>query len=68
MRYLSAPCPHQRKEIMGAKEEQEYRDAVDAYEVEAAKNAINAFNEGYLLGMKHAEAVFGETKDENQSK
>jgi hypothetical protein len=68
MRFFVAPCPHQRKEIMGEKEEQEYRDAVDAYEVEAAKNAINAFNEGYLLGMKHAEAVFGETKDENQGK
>lgn len=53
---------------MGEKEEQEYRDAVDTYEVEAAKNAINAFNEGYLLGMKHAEAVFGEVKDENQGK
>lgn len=68
MRYLLAPCPHQRKEIMGEKEEQEYRDAVDAYEVEAAKNVINAFSEGYLLGMKHAEAVFGEVKDENQGK
>lgn len=53
---------------MGEIEEREYRDAVDAYEVEAAKNAIKAFNEGYLLGMKHAESVFGEMKDENKSK
>jgi len=49
-------------------EQREHMDAVGSHEAEAAKNAINAFNEGYLLGMKHAEAVFGEVKDENQGK
>lgn len=35
---------------------------------EAVKNAISAFNEGYLLGRRHANLVFGkETSDEDKS-
>lgn len=39
--------------------ELEINDAVDQYKDEAVKNAIAAFNEGYMLGRKHAERVFG---------
>lgn len=39
--------------------EAEYRDSVETFKAEAIKNAINAFNEGYLMGKRHAEEVFG---------
>jgi hypothetical protein len=39
--------------------ELEINDAVDQYKDEAVKNAVYAFNEGYMLGRKHAERVFG---------
>ena len=39
--------------------ELEINDAVDQYKDEAVRNAIAAFNEGYMLGRKHAERVFG---------
>lgn len=42
----------------------QYRDSSRYYQEEAMKNAINAFNEGYLLGMQHARKIF-EGKDEN---
>lgn len=38
------------------------------YMDEAAKNILNAFNEGYLLGRRHANLVFGrEESDEDKS-
>lgn len=39
--------------------ELEYNDVIDPYKDQAVKNVINAFNEGYMLGRKHGEAVFG---------
>lgn len=39
-------------------EEKEVLDALEAYKAEAVKNAINAFNEGFMLGKQHAEKVF----------
>ena len=48
--------------------EQEYEDAVEVFRAEAVKNAVKAFNEGYLLGMKHAEMVFGKVENEDPSK
>ena len=39
--------------------ELEINDAVDQYKDEAVKNAVYAFNEGYMLGRKHADRVFG---------
>ena len=41
----------------------EINDAVDQYKDEAVRNAIAAFNEGYMLGRKHAEYVYGEDKN-----
>ena len=35
-------------------ENDEVFDALDSYKEEAMKIAINAFNEGFLLGVKHA--------------
>lgn len=39
--------------------ELEMNEAVEQYKRQAVKNAIAAFNEGYTLGRKHAERVFG---------
>ena len=39
-------------------EEKEVLDALEAYKAEAIKNAINAFNEGFLLGRQYAEKQF----------
>ena len=39
--------------------EAEYRESVEAFKAEAVKNAVSAFNEGYLMGKKHAEDVYG---------
>lgn len=39
--------------------ELEMNNAVEQYKEQAVKNLIAAFNEGYLLGRKHAERVFG---------
>lgn len=38
--------------------ELEMNDAVEQYKDMAVKNAVAAFNEGYMLGRKHAERVF----------
>lgn len=44
-------------------EEQEVLDAIEKYKSEAVKNAINAFNEGYLLGLHYAEQVLKGDKE-----
>lgn len=45
--------------------EQEINDLLESFKNEAVKNAVNAFNEGYLLGRHHAEQMFSEGSDEN---
>lgn len=45
--------------------EQEINDLLESFKNEAVKNAVNAFNEGYLLGRHHAEQMFSEDSDEN---
>lgn len=42
----------------------EYLEAMEAFKAEAMKNAVRAFDEGYLLGRKHAKEVYG-GDDEN---
>lgn len=39
-------------------EEKEVIDAIEAYKAEAVKTLVNAFNEGFMLGRKHAEKTF----------
>ena len=46
--------------------DEETSTTMSVFEKEAAKNAINAFTEGYLLGIKHAKKVLG-AEDENKS-
>ena len=43
--------------------EEEIARIVETYKDEAIKNAINAFNEGFLLGVRHARTVFPELKE-----
>lgn len=43
--------------------EVECNELVSRFRDEAVKNAVNAFNEGYLLGRRHAQMVFGEGAD-----
>ena len=47
------------KEVILTPEESEYHDFADSYEAEATNVVLNAFNEGYLLGKKHALREFG---------
>lgn len=37
----------------------EFNNVMRAYKEEAMKILVDAFNEGYLLGQKHAQKVFG---------
>lgn len=39
--------------------ELEMNNAVEQYKEQAVKNLIAAFNEGYMLGRKHGEYVYG---------
>lgn len=43
--------------------EKEIDQLAEQWRAEAVKNAVSAFNDGYMLGRKHAEMVFG-GKDE----
>ena len=43
--------------------ENEFARLMDSFSREAEKNAINAFNEGYLLGLRYAETVFKDQAD-----
>lgn len=47
------------------KNDEDFVSLMEKYQLEAAKNAMNAFNEGYILGKSHAEKVFGEGENEN---
>ena len=46
------------------KNDEELVSLMEKYQAEAAKNALNAFSEGYMLGKMHAERVFGEGENE----
>lgn len=46
----------------------ERRKAMDLYQAEAARNALAAFSEGYMMGVHHAEQIYEKGVDENQSK
>ncbi|MBQ3474454.1 hypothetical protein IJH24_03485 [Candidatus Saccharibacteria bacterium] len=48
-------------------EEQNVLDALDAIRSEAVKNAVNAFNEGYLLGAQYAKQLYKENKSKRKS-
>lgn len=50
------------------KEEIEIESALAEFQAEAIKNAVAAFNEGYLMGMHHAEMVYGKEQDEDKGK
>ncbi len=39
-------------------EDKKIIDAMEIYKSEAVKNAINAFNEGFMLGRQYAEQLF----------
>jgi len=39
--------------------EAEFNDAVDSYVAEAGKTVAKAFYEGFMLGQKHAESLYG---------
>lgn len=41
----------------------EVYDALESHKEEAMKIVINAFNEGFMLGVKHANKAFGDTQD-----
>lgn len=41
--------------------DEEMIELITKYQIAAANNAVNAFNEGYMLGMQHAESVFKDT-------
>ena len=38
-------------------EDKKIQESLEAIRAEAVKNAVNAFNEGYLLGIEHARKV-----------
>lgn len=42
-------------------------DKEEKYRQEAMKMTVDAFNEGYQLGLLHAESIYGKGADENQS-
>lgn len=39
-------------------EEREIKESLEDFKARAVENAVNAFNEGFLLGVKHAEREF----------
>lgn len=39
--------------------ENEYRNAALDFQAEASKVVLHAFNEGYLMGKRHAEYLYG---------
>ena len=39
-------------------EDKKVRDAMEAHKAEAVKNAVNAFNEGFLLGRQYGESLY----------
>ena len=41
-------------------EEKEVLEAVEAYKAESIKLAVGAFNEGFRLGVEHANREFGD--------
>lgn len=45
----------------------EINESIEAYRQEAIKNAVNAFNDGYLLGLKYGRMALEGDKNENQS-
>lgn len=50
------------------KQDKEWINAMHKFQLEAATNAVNAFTEGYLLGMRHANNIFKElAEDEDTS-
>lgn len=51
--------------MVGIDEEIAIRNAMEHYKDEAVKNALDAFNEGYLLGVKYAKQVYGGGGHEN---
>ena len=53
-----------KKEKEDFSEEIEVSMALDAAKEEAIKTVTNAFNEGFLLGLKHAKNVFNDTYDD----
>lgn len=42
--------------------EEEINNIREAFRIEAIKNTVNAFNEGFLLGEKYAKQLFEEDK------
>lgn len=44
-------------------EKNEIEEKIKDYELEAARNVLDAFNEGYALGRQEAEKIYG-GKDE----
>lgn len=47
------------------KNDEEFVSLMEKFQSEAVKNAVNAFNEGYMLGKMHAEMLFGKGENEN---
>ena len=45
-------------------DDKDFVDLARKYYEEAANNVINAFNEGYFLGKRHAEKLFKEQQHE----
>lgn len=43
-------------------EERKVLDAREAYIAEAVKTLVDAFNEGFMLGVEHANREFGKNK------
>lgn len=49
-------------------EEKQFNELMSTFTTEAVKTVTNAFNEGFLLGVKHAKKVFGEeANNENKN-
>lgn len=43
-----------------------YQNAAALFQAEASKNALKAFSEGYLMGIRYAEMVLEKGADENK--
>ena len=43
-------------------EERKVLEACEAYKVEVARTLVDAFNEGFMLGVEHANREFGNNK------
>ena len=39
-------------------EDKDVLDAMEAFKIEAMKNALNAFNEGFMYGRRYAEQLY----------